>query len=140
MLEDGVSVCEFDITAIKLIDNVVKQAIMVPLISASKVVHNPVVHSKILKNDPTFNRFELLKSAFPRGKKEEDQIVKISFFIKPEQLPTGDEVSTFTSNLVNYFDNKNSHFIKMVDYCLENYTNEWRSVRLDFYVENLDLD
>jgi hypothetical protein len=141
LLEDGVSVCEFDKLSMGIIDSVAKQAVFVPYITAS--YNNPIVNSLQLskQKDNPYKRFDLLLEKYPMKNvtshdKMVGKYVKLSAYIRPEQLATEESVQKLANALGDYYGESN--FIQSVDYNVEHYTNTDFAIRLDFYVVNMD--
>jgi len=139
LLKDGKSVCEFDKISMEMIDNVAKQSVMVPHIVPSYGV-SPVVNSRDVpfENNP-YKRFDILTKKYPMKNIESTKkdIVRLSAYIKPEQLGTEESVSKLANSMAEYYGK--SGFIQSVDYNVEHYTNTDFAIRLDFYVLNMDV-
>lgn len=137
MMSDKQSIKEFDDTTIGLMKNVAKQKIMVPKITSSKVVNWPVQNSVDLNTKPNteLSRFNLITSAFPLPAKVQGKYVKFSAYFKPVQFPSEKSVENMISGIKKADVAGN---LIGIDYNKEQYTNDRWSIRLDFYVKNLE--
>jgi hypothetical protein len=135
MLADGISTCEFDEDTLALINTMSKRATMAPRISASLFGYQPVQNSLELRDLDEYKHFNILSEKFPLSNldKVDGKVVRLSAYIKPEQLASEEAVTKLVTDLQSYF-GVESKFLQSIDYNVEHYTNENSGIRLDFYV------
>jgi hypothetical protein len=131
LLPDEKSICEFNKSSLLFIDSLAKQSVMVPRLSLGKNFNQ---HIK-LPNKNELLPYKELKAKF--GEKiDGEKMVRISIFLKEEQLPKIESGQNLANEISTFF--SKDQFVKSIDYVTENYTSENSSVRIDFYVKNIN--